>query len=466
MDDDKVKKIIAQNSSNPELISFKIAQVKTPEEMKDLYPIPEDQYVKLPNAYECLTNALEQKNEMNLSRNTKLELVHNVMKCLSRMSCSKVGIEVDPDVRSWEYIPGDIDYLEAYGVMGIVRCLQTSQHLPNYPFLKDDTPLVKSPQELKSVLKQRPLSKYVEKKGKSVSTIDHFYDKILHLKCRSGTQVLVEAFQEQRKMIEMFVYMVSFVGPLFRMDPETRSIPLTQNSLNTLFGLEWFSKLKHFHYSNSESKIDSPPKNTSVVKLKNNQLYRLAQGVNIESDHPQSHLAPDTKWVNWVVALDDIYLGKSFHDIQRTKDEMKYPYLETVIDELNESSYLSFSMATILYYLSTSDSMTIHVHQMQRDSMVFIFWLRDKIDRACQMYGWNNKKLEYRTDHLNYQKGSLLIPPDLKDSSDWNACKPIKNESKSQVYCSISQCGLIHPFHKPGDVCVFYRLEQKQRFLY
>ncbi|BCS83567.1 metal dependent phosphohydrolase [Cotonvirus japonicus] len=129
-----------------------------------------------------------------------------IIQLISLVSCSKNGDDEPPE--SWMAIPRDADRLEAIGEIGIQRCLEYTMHI-KLPFYTSETPRPKSRDEVISFATKERFDKY--KSGhKSVSMIDHYYDKLLHIGkpeclCSKNKYILEEASKRTGIMID-FVF--------------------------------------------------------------------------------------------------------------------------------------------------------------------------------------------------------------------------------------------------------------------
>lgn len=124
------------------------------------------------------------------------------LEMISLVSTSANGNrDVLPENEKWKYIPRECDRLEALGMMG-VRRVATGTYRGKLPFRTPETPLPLTVEAREEILKNRPLEKYLERKGKSSSTLDHYYDKLLHLHVVLSGNSYIEGENRQR-MAEM-----------------------------------------------------------------------------------------------------------------------------------------------------------------------------------------------------------------------------------------------------------------------
>lgn len=131
--------------------------------------------------------------------------ISDIIELINLVSCSKNG-NSDPEF-SWMAIPRDCDRLEAIGEIGIKRCDEYSASI-NTPDYVDETPRVYTEEELWKIATPERFNKY----RKSVSKIDHYYDKLLHIgkpECLKSKNkyVLQEAARRNNIMIK---YVLNF----------------------------------------------------------------------------------------------------------------------------------------------------------------------------------------------------------------------------------------------------------------
>lgn len=100
-----------------------------------------------------------------------------IIEMIDLVSCSKNG-DREPPVK-WMAIPRDCDRLEAIGEIGIDRCKQVTDHI-KIPYHLPSTLVVRTSDELWEVASMDRFRGYSEGL-KSMSMIDHYYDKLLHI---------------------------------------------------------------------------------------------------------------------------------------------------------------------------------------------------------------------------------------------------------------------------------------------
>uniref|UniRef100_A0A6G6AD82 Hd superfamily phosphodiesterase n=1 Tax=Borely moumouvirus TaxID=2712067 RepID=A0A6G6AD82_9VIRU len=127
----------------------------------------------------------------------------DIIQLISLVSCSKNGDDEPPE--QWMAIPRDADRLEAIGQIGITRCKEFAIHI-KLPFYIKTTPIAKTRED---VFKYATIDRFNKYKSghKSVSMIDHYYDKLLHIGKSTNLRsqnpyILEEAKKRNEEMIE------------------------------------------------------------------------------------------------------------------------------------------------------------------------------------------------------------------------------------------------------------------------
>lgn len=137
-----------------------------------LHDADDDKFFTTTNNYNC---------KLILEKCLSSELVHIkdlVIEMINLVSCSKNGnTMITPE---WKLIPRWADRLEAIGKIGIIRAIEYN-HYTNRPVYIESTKLVTTEEELKDVADIERFKLYSTGQIKSVSLIDHFYDKIIHI---------------------------------------------------------------------------------------------------------------------------------------------------------------------------------------------------------------------------------------------------------------------------------------------
>jgi uncharacterized protein len=127
------------------------------------------------------------------------------LKMISLVSCSKNG-NTQYNGPIWILIPRWADRLEAMGKIGIERCEIYNSHIGRPKYLPN-TERVKNINELEQVATLERFEKYQNGKS-SESMIDHFYDKLLHLRICTSISYIDELMEEKHQ--EMVQYVLKF----------------------------------------------------------------------------------------------------------------------------------------------------------------------------------------------------------------------------------------------------------------
>lgn len=138
----------------------------------------------------------------------KEEFVEGIIEMIALVSCSENG-DSEPS-QSWMAIPRDCDRLEAIGEIGIQRCLEFTKHKQS-PFHVDTTLRALNREEVWAAATKERFDNYI-RGVKSISMIDHYYDKLLHIgqsqRLRSQNPYIL---QEANKRIDIMVqYVVDY----------------------------------------------------------------------------------------------------------------------------------------------------------------------------------------------------------------------------------------------------------------
>lgn len=107
------------------------------------------------------------------------ERLEKVIEMIKLVSTSANGNAIDERFASWMLYPRFADRLEAIGPIGVERCLAYTLHLQRPLFLAS-TPRAPNEEALWKIATAERFANYLKIKG-SVSFIDHFYDKLLHI---------------------------------------------------------------------------------------------------------------------------------------------------------------------------------------------------------------------------------------------------------------------------------------------
>lgn len=110
------------------------------------------------------------------------ERTQNILRWISYVSTSKNGNSIPTEAieHPWVLWPRYCDRIEAVGIVGVQRVFEYS-HSRGIPDRVADTPRATTYEEVMSYVTPERLRKYIENNGVSASTIDHIYDKLLHI---------------------------------------------------------------------------------------------------------------------------------------------------------------------------------------------------------------------------------------------------------------------------------------------
>lgn len=139
-------------------------------------------------------------------------LTSNVIAMINEVSCSKNGNSTSSRCPDWFYIPRWADRLEAMGDIGIKRALEYSNYT-KMPLMTTDTIIPKSRSHISELATVERFNKY-QSGQKSVSTVDHFYDKLLHLKTYTGNPYI------DKEMNIRHDIMVNYLLKIFELDSD------------------------------------------------------------------------------------------------------------------------------------------------------------------------------------------------------------------------------------------------------
>lgn len=154
-----------------------------------------------------LFNTIDYANARKILAQETPEIVDLVIKMISLVSCSANGNNIDPALPEWMYYPRWADRLEAIGEEGIRRCHSYSVHVGR-PLFTEETPRVTNMEDLAVVAPPSRFSNYIETGGKvGLSTmIDHFYDKLVHLRADTNNPYFNNKFEEGMAPIYKFLF--------------------------------------------------------------------------------------------------------------------------------------------------------------------------------------------------------------------------------------------------------------------
>ena len=157
-----IKALIHENLEESKKLCIELAALLHDADDKKIFP----HHKNNENSREILSLIGVKKNDVNL-----------ILNMINIVSCSENGND-DP-AELWMAIPRDCDRLEAIGEIGIQRCKEYSLHVGN-PAHTAQTVKVNNLDELWKAATPERFTNYTKGK-KSVSEIDHYYDKLLHI---------------------------------------------------------------------------------------------------------------------------------------------------------------------------------------------------------------------------------------------------------------------------------------------
>lgn len=132
----------------------------------------------------------------------KDNFIEVVINLISLVACSKNGNSDPPE--PWMAIPRDCDRLEAIGQIGIDRCLE----FKGGPYHVDTTPRASILEEVWNIATPEKFEGYMKGK-RSISMIDHYYDKILHIgkpeALKSQNKYILEEAARRNDLMAQFV---------------------------------------------------------------------------------------------------------------------------------------------------------------------------------------------------------------------------------------------------------------------
>jgi uncharacterized protein len=115
-----------------------------------------------------------------------------------------------PPTPSFLLIPRDADRLDAIGRVGLERCLAFGIERGR-PLMVPETPRPQTREELLAFATPQRFEDYKAGRSANLSTVDHFFDKLLHLTCNdSGNPYLAAQAAEARE--EMITAMLEILG--------------------------------------------------------------------------------------------------------------------------------------------------------------------------------------------------------------------------------------------------------------
>lgn len=150
-------------------------------------------------------------------------VIEDIILMIDYCSASKWGDRIPQGSATYQLIVRWADRLEATGIVGLIRTLSFAYSKrfdnPPYPFarLQDDYPT--SIEELKTVCPKERFDAYSTGQKKSLSALDHFYDKIIHI---SGDDIPIKSLKNQinagRSLVVEYILQVSRNKGCFDLD--------------------------------------------------------------------------------------------------------------------------------------------------------------------------------------------------------------------------------------------------------
>jgi HD superfamily phosphodiesterase len=123
-------------------------------------------------------------------------LADNVVEIIDLVSARKNKHREAPTGEEWKLIVRDADRIEAMGEVGIARCYAYNKKVGR-PLFLGSTERATTEEELQKIATPERFAAYQD----SMSMMDHYYDKLLHLAvCGSGNSAL-EAQMQPRKQV-------------------------------------------------------------------------------------------------------------------------------------------------------------------------------------------------------------------------------------------------------------------------
>lgn len=161
--------------------------------------------------YKLFTSKIKNENAINfLNRVTNnSNFINLILEMIDLVSCSKNRNKlIEP---KWKLIPRDCDRLEALGKIGILRCYQYTI-IQNRPLFTVNTKRVTTVEELNKVATNERFLNY---KGNSISMIDHYYDKLLHIHIMASDNEYINKKAEKRyKCMLDFIFYFGKTGEI------------------------------------------------------------------------------------------------------------------------------------------------------------------------------------------------------------------------------------------------------------
>jgi len=108
--------------------------------------------------------------------------VQRILRWISYVSTSHNGNDIPAEALEYPWVlwPRYCDRIEAVGLIGITRLLEYSHQYGIVDYL-ETTPRAQTYEEVMSLVTPERFEQYRHNNGVSVSSIDHIYDKLLHI---------------------------------------------------------------------------------------------------------------------------------------------------------------------------------------------------------------------------------------------------------------------------------------------
>lgn len=136
--------------------------------------------------------------EAGPQRDGFIDEVVNIVDLVSARKNKHSAVEAGNE---WKLLVRDGDRIEAIGEVGIARCFAYNRKVGT-PLFLDSTPRATTEEELWKIATPARFAAYND----SVSMMDHYYDKLLHLqKCSSGSAYMEGLMKERLQILVDFV---------------------------------------------------------------------------------------------------------------------------------------------------------------------------------------------------------------------------------------------------------------------
>lgn len=150
----------------------------------------------------------ENAREIAQSAGADAETVELVCEMIDLVSTRKNKNTTVPAEEEWKLIPRWCDRLEAMGTIGVQRCVDYAKRIRN-PMRTPETAVCRTRAEVDAVATPERFAAY---NGESASIIDHFYDKLLHLRrgiTSTQSRYLMEEAERRHQVLVDYVLLYS-----------------------------------------------------------------------------------------------------------------------------------------------------------------------------------------------------------------------------------------------------------------